>query len=328
MSMVKNATRFIRKTTSGRKRVDMTWSDLGSFQTLWEMAERDSADNALIGDVLAHDAHGNYVRADGGRPVAVVDLDYHQGDGTRSAFADDESVLTYSLHGSTWSHSEARADFGLELETGTSDEAYLDALRRTLPGLLAEHRTGLVILIAGHDVLAGDSLGDFALTPAGVAARDRFVVQWGLERRVPVVVVLGGGYGRGGASCVASLVRWLLTGDTSFPGTPASELRRHFTRIAAQLESAELQREPGGADWTLSEEELMGGLGRRSPPPRLLDFYTSHGVELAFERYGVLDRLRRHGFEDGELYQHRRIRPRSGPRDPAGERSERLSPRA
>ena len=52
--------------------VDMTWSDLGSFQTLWEMAALDDLENALIGDVLAHDAKGNYVRADGGRPVAVV----------------------------------------------------------------------------------------------------------------------------------------------------------------------------------------------------------------------------------------------------------------
>jgi len=52
--------------------VDMTWSDLGSFQTLWEMASLDEMENALIGDVLAHDAKGNYVRADGGRPVAVV----------------------------------------------------------------------------------------------------------------------------------------------------------------------------------------------------------------------------------------------------------------
>jgi mannose-1-phosphate guanylyltransferase/mannose-6-phosphate isomerase len=52
--------------------VDMTWSDLGSFQTLWEMAARDGAGNAFVGDVLAHGASGNYVRADGGRPVAVV----------------------------------------------------------------------------------------------------------------------------------------------------------------------------------------------------------------------------------------------------------------
>lgn len=232
------------------------------------------------------------------RPVAVVDLDYHQGDGTRAVFADEESVLTYSLHGSTWSHAEARADFGLELDRGTADEAYMETLRHTLPDRLAAHGTRLVVLVAGHDVLQGDALGDFALTPAGAAARDRYVLEWALARGIPVVVVLGGGYGRAGASCVASLVRWLLTGDTALPGTPAAELRRHFTRIAAQLDPAELQREPGGADWTLSEEELLSGLAQRSPPPRLLDFYTSHGVELALERYGLLGRLRRHGFDD------------------------------
>jgi len=55
---------------------------------------------------------------------------------------------------------------------------------------------------------------------------------------------------------------------------------------------------------------------------------AGHPALSVISAIGTRDYYRRHGFEDGELYQHRRIRPRSGPRDPAGERSERLSPRA
>jgi len=43
---------------------------------------------------------------------------------------------------------------------------------------------------------------------------------------------------------------------------------------------------------------------------------------------GTRDYYHRHGFEDGALYQHRRIRPLVGPREPAGEGSGALSPRA
>ncbi|MCP4448158.1 MAG: hypothetical protein GY811_22895 [Myxococcales bacterium] len=37
-------------------------------------------------------------------PCAILDLDYHQGNGNSVTFADDASVLTYSLHGAAWSH--------------------------------------------------------------------------------------------------------------------------------------------------------------------------------------------------------------------------------
>ncbi|TFH29608.1 MAG: histone deacetylase, partial [Myxococcales bacterium] len=45
------------------------------------------------------------LRADGfDAPVAIIDLDYHQGNGNIVAFEADDSVLTYSIHGSVWSH--------------------------------------------------------------------------------------------------------------------------------------------------------------------------------------------------------------------------------
>jgi mannose-1-phosphate guanylyltransferase/mannose-6-phosphate isomerase len=53
--------------------VDMDWSDMGSFQTLWELAAHDPSGNALSGDALVCDgARGNLVRADGGRLIALV----------------------------------------------------------------------------------------------------------------------------------------------------------------------------------------------------------------------------------------------------------------
>ncbi len=56
-------------------RVDMGWSDVGSWGALWEIANRDAAGNALHGDVVAVDAANCLVRVDGGPAVAIVGVD-------------------------------------------------------------------------------------------------------------------------------------------------------------------------------------------------------------------------------------------------------------
>ncbi|MBX6321963.1 MAG: mannose-1-phosphate guanylyltransferase/mannose-6-phosphate isomerase [Rhodospirillaceae bacterium] len=53
--------------------VDIGWTDVGSWAALWEIAAKDEHGNALIGDVIANDLSGCYVRADG-RLVAAVGL--------------------------------------------------------------------------------------------------------------------------------------------------------------------------------------------------------------------------------------------------------------
>lgn len=47
------------------------WSDVGSWQALWEVGEKDSQQNVLSGDVIAQDSEGCYVHSEG-RLVALV----------------------------------------------------------------------------------------------------------------------------------------------------------------------------------------------------------------------------------------------------------------
>ncbi|HEY6880720.1 MAG TPA: mannose-1-phosphate guanylyltransferase [Polyangiales bacterium] len=54
---------------------DFGWSDVGSWTSAWELAQHDSDDNALFGQVVAVDTHGSYVRAPEGKVVAVVGLE-------------------------------------------------------------------------------------------------------------------------------------------------------------------------------------------------------------------------------------------------------------
>jgi mannose-1-phosphate guanylyltransferase/mannose-6-phosphate isomerase len=54
--------------------LDVGWSDVGSWATLWEIEDKDDNENVVRGDAVVHDVHRSYVRADG-RLVAVIGLD-------------------------------------------------------------------------------------------------------------------------------------------------------------------------------------------------------------------------------------------------------------
>jgi acetoin utilization deacetylase AcuC-like enzyme len=138
------------------------------------------------------------LRADGlaHRPF-VCDLDVHQGNGTAALFADDDSVFTFSLHGAgNYPAQKERGSFDLELPDGTRDEEYLAALDAHLPRTLDLHEPDLLLYQAGVDALACDRFGRLSMSHAGLAARDERVFALCEERAIPVVVTLGGGYGR------------------------------------------------------------------------------------------------------------------------------------
>ena len=51
--------------------VAMGWSDLGSWDALWELAEKDGAGNALLGNVIAEDSRNCYLRSESGLVAAL-----------------------------------------------------------------------------------------------------------------------------------------------------------------------------------------------------------------------------------------------------------------
>ena len=51
--------------------VDMDWHDVGSWAALWNIGDKDDDANVLIGDVIAQDAKGSYIRSDGPLLTAV-----------------------------------------------------------------------------------------------------------------------------------------------------------------------------------------------------------------------------------------------------------------
>ena len=51
--------------------LDAGWSDVGSWESLWELSERDHAGNVEVGDVMVLDSTDNYLRSEGPLVAAV-----------------------------------------------------------------------------------------------------------------------------------------------------------------------------------------------------------------------------------------------------------------
>jgi len=128
--------------------------------------------------------------------VAIIDLDVHQGNGTARIFANDPSVFTLSIHGEkNFPFRKETSDLDIALPDGTGDAMYLEALEQALMELEARFEPDLVLYLAGADPHEGDSLGSLKLSFDGLEARDRRVLDWCFQKRLPAALCMGGGYG-------------------------------------------------------------------------------------------------------------------------------------
>ncbi len=241
-------------------------------------------------------------------PVLVVDLDVHDGNGTRAVFADDPTVYTFSMHNEAWDEVEAVADRSVAFGAGVTDEAYLALLEEHLPAIVREHRPELVIYNAGTDVAEGDAFGDGKMTGRGILARDRFVVETVREEGCrPLLVVAGGGYGPTAWRPLARLTGWLLSGEVlELPDEVTVALGR-----ARRIEDEGGGRDTGSDDpfdWAFGEEDLVALGVPEVGEARLLGRITRGQVVEGLERFGILDQVRARGLTDPVV----ELRPSAG----------------
>lgn len=127
--------------------------------------------------------------------VLVFDCDVHQGDGTAHILEDTPDAITVSLHcEQNFPARKARSDWDIGLPRGMGDADYLKVVDDALNYLLPLYQPDIVLYDAGVDVHRDDTLGYLELSDAGLAARDTAVLRHCLEREIPVLGVIGGGY--------------------------------------------------------------------------------------------------------------------------------------
>ncbi|MGH7480124.1 MAG: histone deacetylase family protein, partial [Candidatus Methylomirabilales bacterium] len=143
----------------------------------------------------------------------VIDCDVHQGDGTAFIFREEPSVFTCSVHQEDlYPELKQRSDLDIGLPSGAGDEEYLAELSRQLLPAFEIFRPHLLIYVAGADPYQDDQEGGLKLTFAGLERRDQIIFQEAKRKRVPVAVVLAGGYARRTADTVAIHVTTIRTG--------------------------------------------------------------------------------------------------------------------
>lgn len=112
-----------------------------------------------------------------GEPVAILDVDYHHGNGTQQIFYARGDVLYVSLHGDpdraypyfcgfadeTGVGRGAGANLNLPLPKGCTNEGYLAALDRGLDAITSSGGS-VVVVSLGIDTYARDPICDLALT--------------------------------------------------------------------------------------------------------------------------------------------------------------------
>jgi len=127
----------------------------------------------------------------------IVDVDVHQGNGTAVCLAGDETTYTFSMHQrDIYPIPKETGDLDINLESGTTDEAFLKILAANLPKLFAAAKPDIVFIVAGCDTLKGDPLASLEMTVDGIVKRDAMIVDACVKRGVPAVMTLAGGYSK------------------------------------------------------------------------------------------------------------------------------------
>ena len=135
--------------------------------------------------------------------TAVLDVDYHCGNGTQDIFYGRDDVLTISIHAdpdfeypSYIGYADERGEgkgFGFHhnfpLPRDTDDGAYLQTLDQAL-SLIREFEPAFLVVSAGMDIYADDPLGTIKVTTDGIGSIAKEITS--LE--LPTVIVMEGGY--------------------------------------------------------------------------------------------------------------------------------------
>ncbi|CAK0887039.1 unnamed protein product, partial [Prorocentrum cordatum] len=177
--------------------------------------------------------------------VAIVDWDVHHGNGTNDVFAEDESVLFFSMHrwektgffpGSGVLEDAGKGDargltVNVPLDKGYGNADVEHVFRYVLCPLLAKFRPDAILVSAGFDAVKGDPLGECRVSPEGFGWMTRCLCR--LARHFcdgRLLLCLEGGYNPDAiAQCTVECVQSLLAEASGEPVPPGSELPQFET---------------------------------------------------------------------------------------------------
>ena len=133
-----------------------------------------------------------------GKRVAILDVDYHHGNGTQDVVGGNEGIVFASIHADPttdypfyWGHADESSGniLNLPLPRGTDWSSYQPALLQALDWI-EKSRPELLIVSYGADTHEADPISHFKLKTSDYAPMARRIASLGL----PTLVLMEGGY--------------------------------------------------------------------------------------------------------------------------------------
>lgn len=144
-----------------------------------------------------------FMQRETGSGIAILDIDYHHGNGTQEIFWNDPNVLSISLHGHPdfeYPYFVGRADetggdrapgtnLNIPLPKGTTGESFIAEVERALSAI-GDFGAQMIVVPFGADTAAEDPMGTFELHPEHYRRIGELLRATGWQ----VLVVQEGGY--------------------------------------------------------------------------------------------------------------------------------------
>lgn len=160
------------------------------------------------------------MRIHGAKKALIVDWDLHHGNGTQNAFYKDPNVLYFSTHQFPYYPGSGNYDevgegegkgytVNVPLGMGQDDKVYIQIFRRILSPIALSFKPHIILVSAGFDVYFDDPLGGMRVTPKGLAAITRILLDLAGELcDGKILFVLEGGYNlKGLQDCIVAVLK-------------------------------------------------------------------------------------------------------------------------
>ena len=172
-------------------------------------AKRNEGDGFCVyGDIAL--AADKFLRKEKAGRVLIIDLDAHQGNGPESMLQKELRVVILDVYNDEiYPHDnevEKYIRYPGQLHKNTEDKEYLAIVQNLIEKAYKENDFDLVIYNAGTDIYEADELGELKISREGIIKRDEIVFKEAIKRKIPIIMVLSGGYTQESGEIVADSI--------------------------------------------------------------------------------------------------------------------------
>lgn len=187
--------------------------------------------------------------------IMIIDVDAHHGNGTQTAFYDDDSVLYVSTHrfpaypgtGNAGEIGRGRGKgftVNIPMDKGSGDRAFAVVVQRIIAPLANGFRPDFILVSLGFDLYLHDRLGGMKVTPEGYGMLTAMILRMAeRECRGRIAFVLEGGYSvKGIEACGLRFLQQLCDTGRRGDDPPDIRTRGFFSSPATVSRVIEIQK--------------------------------------------------------------------------------------